>query len=129
MTAAVEGGDVTIEKNVRYLPHGRAETLDLYLRRRPQDQREAAWHRDHPWRRLDWWRQGGKGEINIGTTLASHGYVCVSINYALAAEGRPTWPGNLQDCKRAVRGSARMPRSTGSIPTTSEPSAGRPAGT
>ena len=23
-------------------------------------------------------------EINIGTTLASHGYVCMSINYALA---------------------------------------------
>ena len=31
MTAAVQGGDVTIEKNIRYLPAGRAETLDLYL--------------------------------------------------------------------------------------------------
>ena len=31
MTAVVQGGDVTIEKNIRYLPPGRAETLDLYL--------------------------------------------------------------------------------------------------
>ena len=47
--------------------------------------------------------KGAKREINIGTTLALHGYVCISINYALASEGHPTWPGNLQDCKPAVR--------------------------
>jgi len=52
------------------------------------------------------WTGGDKGaarEQNIGTTLASHGYVCMSINYALAKTGSPTFPQNIQDCKRAVR--------------------------
>ena len=52
------------------------------------------------------WTGGDKGaarEINIGTTLASHGYVCMSINYALAKAGSPTFPQNIQECKRAVR--------------------------
>ncbi len=42
-------------------------------------------------------------EKNIGTTLAAHGYVCMSINYALAKKGSPTFPQNIQDCKWAVR--------------------------
>jgi acetyl esterase/lipase len=52
------------------------------------------------------WQSGDKGsarEMNIGTTLASHGYVGFSINYVLAAKNRPVWPQNLYDCKTAVR--------------------------
>ena len=52
------------------------------------------------------WTGGDKGagrEINIGTTLAENGYVCMSINYALAKTGKPTFPQNIQECKRAVR--------------------------
>ncbi len=104
MTAVVEGGDVTIEKGIRYLPPGRAETLDLYLP--PADLKSTGKRPGIVIIHGGGWTGGDKGakrEINIGTTLASHGYVCVSINYALAAEGRPTWPGNLKDCKRAVR--------------------------
>ena len=52
------------------------------------------------------WTGGDKGagrEINIGTNLALNGYVCMSINYALAKAGSPTFPQNIQECKRAVR--------------------------
>ena len=52
------------------------------------------------------WSGGDKRaarEVNIGTTLALHGYVGFSINYVLAAKGHPTWPQNLYDCKTAVR--------------------------
>ena len=119
MTAVVEGGDVTIEKGIRYLPPGRAETLDLYLPPRgPQE------HGKRPGIVIihGGGRTGGdKGasEINIGTTFASHGYVCVSINYALAAgptdvagqpqrlqAGRPLAP---QEC-REVRNRSRPHR-------------------
>jgi len=44
-------------------------------------------------------------EINIGTTLAAHGYVCLSIDYLLHDPNSdiPCWPQNLHDCKTAVR--------------------------
>jgi acetyl esterase/lipase len=102
--ATVQGGGVRIEKDVAYLPPGRTEKLDLYLppgEPKPGETRPGiVIIHGGGWTGGD---KGAKREINIGTTLAEHGYVCVSINYALAAEGRPTWPGNLQDCKRAVR--------------------------
>jgi len=104
MAARVQGGEVKIEKDVAYLPPGRAEKLDLYLP--PEDPKTGEKRPGIVIIHGGGWTGGDKGakrEINVGTTLASHGYVCVSINYALAAEGRPTWPGNLQDCKRAVR--------------------------
>ena len=42
-------------------------------------------------------------ELNIGGTLARNGYIAMSIDYALAADNKPTWPQNLHDCKTAVR--------------------------
>lgn len=102
--ARVWGGEVRVEKDVAYLPSGRAETLDLYLPAedpKPGQTRPAiVIIHGGGWTSGD---KAAKREINIGTTLAAHGYVCASINYALAAQGRPTWPGNLHDCKRAVR--------------------------
>jgi acetyl esterase/lipase len=104
MAAGAQGGEVKIEKDIAYLPPARAEKLDLY---QPADEPKAGEKRPGiviihggGWTGGD---KGAKREINIGTTLASHGYVCASINYALASEGHPTWPGNLFDCKRAVR--------------------------
>jgi acetyl esterase/lipase len=100
----VLGGEVKVEKDVAYLPPGRAEKLDLYLP--PDDPKPGEKRPGIVIIHGGGWTGGDKGakrEINIGTTLAEHGYVCVSINYALAAQGRPTWPGNLHDCKRAVR--------------------------
>src|SRR3954447_7171542 len=104
MAAGARGGDVRIEKDVPYLPPGRAEKLDLYLPSeapKPGEERPGiVIIHGGGWTGGD---KGAKREINIGTTLASHGYVCASINYALARKGYPTWPTNLQDCKRAVR--------------------------
>lgn len=103
-SATVHGSEVIIEKDIAYLPAGRLEKLDLY---RPVGEPPAGtlWPgvliiHGGGWTSGD---KGAKREINIGTTLASHGYVCISINYALAKPGQPTWPTNIQDCKRAVR--------------------------
>jgi acetyl esterase/lipase len=94
---------VRIEHDLPYLEPGRSERADLYLpatlspgQRRPG---VVIIHGGG-------WSGGDKRaarEINIGTNLASHGYVGMSINYALATSNRVTWPQNLYDCKTAVR--------------------------
>ena len=93
-----------VKKDVAYLGEGRAEKLDLYLpdaEAKPGECRPGiVIIHGGGWTGGD---KGAKREINIGTTLADHGYVCVSISYALARKGEPTWPTNIQDCKRAVR--------------------------
>jgi acetyl esterase/lipase len=92
-----------IEKDVAYLPSDRTEKADLYLpANRAAEVRSPAVVIIHG----GGWTSGDKGaarEINIGTTLAQAGYVGMSINYILAAAGRPTWPQNVYDCKTAVR--------------------------
>jgi len=102
---AQEPAAVRIEKTVSYLPADRAEKADLYLPPKFEDGKKypgvviihgGGW-------------TGGKRdaarEINIGTTLASHGYVCLSIDYLLhdPQSDRSCWPQNLHDCKTAVR--------------------------
>ena len=97
--------DVRIEKDVDYLGADRQEKADLYL---PADVPKG---RSCPGVVIihgGGWSGGDKGagrEINIGTTLAQHGYVCMSINYMLASKDNNavTWPQNLHDCKTAVR--------------------------
>ena len=102
--AGASGVEVAVERDIPYLGPDREEKLDLY---RPAAAPGPGERRPGiviihggGWTGGD---KGAKREINIGTTLASHGYVCVSINYALARKDHPTWPTNLQDCKRAVR--------------------------
>ncbi len=94
---------VRIEKNVAYLGPDPAEKADLYL---PLVLEAGKKYPAVVIIHGGGWTGGDKGagrEINIGTTLASHGYVCMSINYALAKAGSPTFPQNIQECKRAVR--------------------------
>lgn len=91
------------EKNISYLPAERKEKADLYL---PKED-----GRKHPGVLIihgGGWKGGikdAKREINIGTTLAAHGYVCMSIDYQLDDPASPAicWPQNLHDCKTAVR--------------------------
>src|SRR5581483_7493622 len=94
---------VVIEESVAYLAPGRAETADLYLpAKRAPGVRSPAVVIIHG----GGFTGGDKAaarEFNIGTTLALHGYVGMSINYALASKDTPTWPQNLQDCMTAVR--------------------------
>lgn len=97
---------VQIEKNIPYLGADRAEKADLYLppTAAPGELRPAVviihgggWTGG---------RRDANREINIGTTLAQHGYVCLSIDYQLqsAEPGAPKiWPQNVYDCKTAVR--------------------------
>lgn len=98
-----EPAEVRIEKDVTYLEPERAEKADLYLPPMFEPGRKypaVVIIHGGGWTGGD---KGARREINIGTTLVSHGYVCLSINYALAKPGSPTFPQNIQDCKRAVR--------------------------
>jgi acetyl esterase/lipase len=101
--AAELAGEVRIEKDVAYLDGDRAEKADLYL---PAASEPGASRPAVVIIHGGGWTGGDKAaprERNIGSTLAAHGYVGMSINYQLAKPGRPTFPGNVQDVKRAVR--------------------------
>ncbi len=101
--AFLGAAEVRIDKDVEYLEPGRAEKADLYL---PPVQEPGAKYPGVVIIHGGGWTGGDKGgarEIQIGTTLASHGYVCMSINYQLAAPGHPTFPANIHEAKRAVR--------------------------
>ncbi|MBI5396948.1 MAG: alpha/beta hydrolase [Verrucomicrobia bacterium] len=104
--ALAEPDAVRIEKNIAYLGPDRAEKADLYLPAQvPAGTRCPGVVIIHG----GGWTGGKKDaarEINIGTTLAEHGYVGLSINYLLADSNHANvvvWPQNLYDCKTAVR--------------------------
>ncbi|MBI1346463.1 prolyl oligopeptidase family serine peptidase [bacterium] len=94
---------VLIERGVRYLADGRIELADLYLPlNRGPEVRSPAVVIIHG----GGWTGGKRDaarELNIGITLALHGYVGLSIDYLLATESAPSWPQNIYDCKTAVR--------------------------
>lgn len=98
-----EPHDYRLEREVAYLPEGRAELADLYLPAAiPSGEQVPAVLIIHG----GGFRTGARDserEQNIGANLARHGYVAMSIDYALAAVGKPEWPRNLHDCKTAVR--------------------------
>jgi len=105
-SGVAEPAGVRIEKDVAYLGPDRAEKADLYLPARvPAGTRCPGVVIIHG----GGWVGGKKDaarEINIGTTLAQHGYVGLSINYLLADSNHANiavWPQNLYDCKSAVR--------------------------
>jgi acetyl esterase/lipase len=97
--------DVRVEHDIAYLGSDREEKADLYLPATiPSGQRIPAVLIIHG----GGWTRGDKDaarELNIGGTLASHGYAGLSINYRLGAKGNSitAWPQNLHDCKTAVR--------------------------
>ncbi len=104
LAAEEKGTDkVVIQKNVSYLPEGRTEKADLYMPpNRSADVRSPAVVIIHG----GGWTGGKRDaarEINIGTTIAAHGYVGMSIDYLLATEEKSSWPQNIHDCKTAVR--------------------------
>jgi acetyl esterase/lipase len=99
----LSAADVRIEKDVAYLAPDRAEKADLYL---PSVLESGKRYPGVVIIHGGGWTGGDKGsarENQIGTTLAGHGYICMSINYQLAALGHPTFPANIQEAKRAVR--------------------------
>lgn len=108
---AAPAGGVKVVGNIPYLGDGRKEKMDIYL---PPSARK---NRTFPAVLIvhgGGWVGGDKAarrERNIGMNLARAGYVCASINYRLAERKSPNiairlataWPGNLHDCKTAVR--------------------------
>jgi len=97
--------DVRVERDVAYLPADRRQKADLYFPlEMPQDRPVPAVIIIHG----GGFNDGDKDrrrEVNIGSHLARHGYVGMSIDYLLWSKGikNPTWPRNLQDAKTAVR--------------------------
>jgi acetyl esterase/lipase len=92
-----------VEKDVACLGPSRQEKGDLYL---PAASVNGARFPAVVLVHGGGWFSGDKGsqrEIATGTTLAENGYVAFSVNYVLAAKGRPVWPRNLYDVKTAVR--------------------------
>lgn len=95
---------VRVERNVVYLPADRPEMADVYVPANlPADARLPAMVIIHG----GGFNIGDKGnarEINIGSNLALHGIIGLSINYKLCkTAGEVTWPQNLGDAKTAVR--------------------------
>ncbi|MEQ1828119.1 MAG: alpha/beta hydrolase [Pirellula sp.] len=100
-----DADQVTIEKAISYLPEGRSEKADLYS---PRKNEAGVKYPGVIIIHGGGWTGGKRDaarEINIGTTLASHGYVCLSIDYYLhdPKSDQLCWPQNLHDCKTAVR--------------------------
>jgi acetyl esterase/lipase len=101
--AVAADSEVKVEHDLTYLAEGRQEKLDLYMPAKLEKGRR------YPGIVIihgGGWTGGtkrGAREQNIGTNLAKNGYVCISIDYVLAAKDKPAWPQNLHDCKTAVR--------------------------
>lgn len=96
---------VRIEKGISYLEEMRSEKADLYL---PPNMESGKRYPGIVIIHGGGWTGGKRDavrEINIGTTLASQGYVCLSIDYVLqdTQSSKLVWPQNLHDCKTAVR--------------------------
>jgi acetyl esterase/lipase len=50
------------------------------------------------------WRGGSKNSYGrMAAALAQRGYVVVAVDYQLSKPGTPSWPGNLEDLRAAVR--------------------------
>lgn len=86
--------------DVAFLAPDRKEKLDLYL---PTEPAAGTGSPAVVWIHGGGWLNGTKAEARaqaICRTLADAGYVAASIDYRL---GPGAWPGNLFDCKNAVR--------------------------
>lgn len=102
---AQEPSQVRTEKAINYLSADRNERADLYL---PPEFQDGVKYPGVVIIHGGGWTGGKRDaarEINIGTTLASNGYVCLSIDYYLhdSTVEKLCWPQNLHDCKTAVR--------------------------
>ena len=104
-----DDSSIQVINDVAYLGKDRGEKMDLYLPIPKSKKARPAVLIVHGggWHGGD---KAAKREKNIGNNLAAAGYVCASINYrlckktdVLADRLREVWPGNLQDCRTAVR--------------------------
>ncbi len=100
--AATFPDDIRVEQNVAYLPADRSEKADLYFPKEDAIKPRPAVLIIHGGGFVGGQRDAAR-EINIGSTLARKGYICMSIDYLLSKDNKTIWPQNLYDCKNAVR--------------------------
>lgn len=95
--------DIRVERAVTFLPPERKPKADLYFPLlMSKDARIPAVVLIHGGGWIGGKRDASR-EINIGSTLARHRYVVMSIEYMLSDNKQTVWPTNLWDCKNAVR--------------------------
>jgi acetyl esterase/lipase len=90
-----------VTRDIDYLAPGRTHKLDLYLPDSPATGLRPGIVVVHG----GGWRVGDKADVRetqMAETLAAAGYVCVSINYQQIEEGKPAWPGYMNDARAAV---------------------------
>lgn len=89
-------------RNVPYAPGGRAHLLDIYRRKDRTGEHGEAGRPVLVHLHGGGFVQGGKSREGLAllNQLADHGWVCVSANYGLGAEGR--FPESLVDTKRVI---------------------------
>lgn len=96
-SAPMSGG--VLFSDVAYLPEGREEKLDVYLPEKAGANRPCILYIHG-----GGWSRGDKASRKFSKTIAekfiAEGIAVASINYTLET---PRWPGNLYDCKRALR--------------------------
>ena len=92
---------VVVERDLTFLAADREEKLDLY---RPEKNESGKARPAVVIIHGGGWVNGDKArerEFVTGVALAKAGYVSISVNYETRKGKR--WPGNLHDCKNAVR--------------------------
>lgn len=100
---AAEPADLRIERDITYLGPSRPELADLYLPLKiPAGKKTPAIVIIHGGGFTGGQRNGNR-EASMGALFARHGYIAMSIDYALATLSHPSWSQNLYDCKIAVR--------------------------
>lgn len=96
--------DVRVDRDVAYLGPDRRHRADLYFPQQTAEGGRPACVIIHGGG-FNGGHKDSQREIVIGSTLARHGYVGMSIDYQLWSKGvkKPTWPRCLHDAKLAVR--------------------------
>jgi acetyl esterase/lipase len=101
--ANINFAGVEVTKDISYLGSPDREALDLY---RPEKLVPGKAYPAVVIIHGGGWTEGSKSHLreqNFGTNLARAGYICASIDYALATKSHHTWPEVLYQCKSSIQ--------------------------
>jgi len=98
--AAQEQGGPTVETNIQYATRsGQPLLLDAYLPASGSSLPAVIWIHGGKWAGGD---KADPSEVEMSTTIASHGFAVFSVNYSLAWKGAIGYPAAVEDLQRAV---------------------------
>jgi acetyl esterase len=98
--AAQERGEITVEPNIEYATRaGEPLLLDAYLPASGNARPAVIWIHGGKWAGGD---KADPSEVEMSTTIASHGFAVFSVNYSLAWKGAVGYPAAVEDLQRAV---------------------------